>query len=137
MSKSTLTITKDTGSNCLFCSEELRNRKIAKYKSVFAVEDGFPVTFKHTLIIPYRHTEDYFTMSSDERRDAEILVDTLRSDLEKKDPSITGFNLGINCGESAGQTVKHAHFHLIPRRDGDMKNPRGGVRGVIPERMDY
>jgi len=128
---------KDTDSTCLFCSEQFRNRKIVKHNTVFAIADGFPVTPGHILIFTSRHTEDYFSMTSDERRDTEVLIDKLRTELKKEDSSITGFNVGINCGVSAGQTVLHAHFHLIPRRDGDVDNPRGGVRGVIPEKMDY
>jgi diadenosine tetraphosphate (Ap4A) HIT family hydrolase len=76
-------------------------------------------------------------MTSTERKDAENLLRILRNKIAKKDESVTGFNVGVNCGESAGQTVWHAHIHLIPRRDGYTPNPRGGVRGVIPDKMGY
>jgi len=76
-------------------------------------------------------------MTSRERRDAETLILYLKGDILKDDPSVTGFNIGINCGASAGQTIMHAHMHLIPRRDGDTSNPRGGVRGVIRSKMAY
>jgi len=95
------------------------------------------MTEGHLLIITLRHTPDYFTMTSTERRDAEDLARILRNEIASEDKSVTGFNVGANCGESAGQTVWHAHIHLIPRRDGDTSNPRGGVRGVIPGRMGY
>ena len=65
------------------------------------------------------------------------LILSLKNDILKNDPSVTGFNMGVNSGESAGQTIMHAHIHLIPRRDGDTPNPRGGVRGVIPDKMAY
>ena len=71
------------------------------------------------------------------RQDAEDLLRILQKRLSRNDPSISGFNVGMNCGESAGQTIMHAHIHLIPRRKGDTRNPRGGVRGAIPEKMDY
>ncbi len=72
-----------------------------------------------------------------EGRYAMELIRVLKNQLEESDSSITGFNIGMNSGESAGQTVMHSHIHLIPRRDGDIRNPRGGVRGVIPGKMDY
>jgi len=76
-------------------------------------------------------------MTSQEKRDAEALILSLKNEILKNDPSVTGFNMGVNSGESAGQTIMHAHIHLIPRRDGDTPNPRGGVRGVIPDKMAY
>jgi diadenosine tetraphosphate (Ap4A) HIT family hydrolase len=76
-------------------------------------------------------------MTSQERRDAEELVLLLRERILSSDPTVLGFNVGANCGEVAGQTVPHAHVHLIPRRRGDTPRPRGGVRGVIPDKMAY
>jgi diadenosine tetraphosphate (Ap4A) HIT family hydrolase len=122
---------------CLFCSDDVAARKVADNETVFAVEDGFPVTKGHLLIIPRRHTHDYFTMTARERNDAEELVRVLCNRVLGADKSVTGINVGMNCGESAGQTIHHAHIHLIPRRDGDTEKPRGGVRGVVPDRMDY
>ena len=86
------------------------------------------------LIIPKRHTADWFSMTEAECRDAEQLLRRLKKKLHASDPTITGFNIGMNCGTSAGQTIFHAHIHLIPRRDGDTPNPTGGVRGVIPDK---
>ncbi len=105
--------------------------------TVYALADRYPVSRGHTLVIPRRHTPDYFSMTSEERRDAEDLIFRLRERLLAADASIEGFNVGMNCGEVAGQTVPHAHIHLIPRRRGDTPHPRGGVRGVIPDRMSY
>lgn len=89
------------------------------------------------LIIPRRHTPDFFSLTAEERRDSEVLILALRKRILKSDPDVTGFNIGVNCGVSAGQTIMHAHIHLIPRRDRDIPNPRGGIRGVIPDKMAY
>jgi len=120
------------GPECPFCDLEKKEPIIASNETAYAVADGFPVTPLHMLIIPRRHTLDYFTMTAQERRDAEDLIIHLRNKIMSEDPTVAAFNIGINCGVAAGQSVMHAHFHLIPRRKGDTKNPRGGVRGVIP-----
>lgn len=122
---------------CPFCGDEIEGRRIAQEGTVFAVRDKYPVTPLHTLVLPARHVADYFDLNPEERDDADRLLRTLREAIRKEDSSVTGFNVGINCGASAGQTIMHVHIHLIPRRDGDIANPRGGVRGVIPTRMDY
>lgn len=122
---------------CIFCSEEITDRIVASNQTVYAIEDKYPVTQGHLLIIPYRHTADYFSMTQEERADAEDLIRVLRNKVLQEDKSVTAFNIGMNCGESAGQTVMHAHIHLIPRRQSDTPEPRGGVRGCIPEKMGY
>ena len=127
----------ETAKGCVFCAEEIKDRIIEKTSAVFAIEDKYPVTKNHTLIIPFRHTGDSFSMTDAERRDADALARYLRNRLQKDDLSVIGFNVGYNCGEAAGQTVMHAHMHLIPRRLGDVENPEGGVRGVVPGRMRY
>ena len=76
-------------------------------------------------------------MTERERCEADDLIRVLKARLSESDKTVTGFNVGMNCGESAGQTIFHAHIHLIPRRDGDTPNPTGGVRGVIPDKMCY
>ena len=126
-----------TKPDCLFCSEAIISTKIDELGSVFAILDKYPVTEGHTLIIPYRHTTDYFSMTDKERKDAENLLRKLRTQMIQDDSTITGWNVGVNCGWSAGQTIMHAHIHLIPRRDGDIDDPTGGVRGVIPEKRRY
>ena len=85
------------------------------------------------LVIPERHTPDYFTMTDAERADADRLICELRERMVRDDPSITGFNVGSNCGASAGQQIMHAHIHLIPRRDSD----GGAVKGVIRNQFAY
>jgi diadenosine tetraphosphate (Ap4A) HIT family hydrolase len=102
-----------------------------------AIEDKHPVTKGHILVVPLRHTPDFFSMTHEEKKDADSLIWMLRDKIEKTDSTVSGFNIGVNCGKSAGQTIMHAHIHLIPRRDGDMKNPKGGVRGVIPGKREY
>ena len=122
---------------CRFCPQQLRERVVAELGSVWAIEDRFAVTRGHHLIVPKRHTADWFEMSPEEVRDAVELIRILRSELQASDSAITGFNIGMNCGASAGQTIFHAHIHLIPRREGDTPDPTGGVRGVIPDKMSY
>jgi diadenosine tetraphosphate (Ap4A) HIT family hydrolase len=123
--------------DCPFCYEAIKERIADRFGSVVAVADRFPVTAGHHLIITCRHTRDLFTMTSEEKQDALKLITKLRLKILDQDPAVTGFNVGINCGLSAGQTIFHAHIHLIPRRDGDVIDPRGGVRGVIPGKMAY
>lgn len=122
---------------CPFCGPEVSAHAITENGSVFARLDGYPVSPGHTLIIPKRHAPDYFSMTREEQRDAGELLTYLRNQMLAEDPSVRGFNVGMNCGTAAGQTIAHAHIHLIPRRDGDTPEPKGGVRGVIPERMSY
>ena len=127
----------DHDPHCSFCYDKIQKRIVADYRSVVAIKDNYAVTKGHHLILPKRHVTDYFEMTQDEKRDAEDLIRVLKKRLEESDKKITGFNVGTNSGESAGQTKFHAHIHLIPRRDGDTPKPRGGVRGVIPDKMDY
>lgn len=103
----------------------------------YLIRDGFPVTDGHSLVIPKRHVVDYFGLTADELLDCDRLVRSARERLIEEDPSIEGFNIGINAGAAAGQTVFHCHIHLIPRRTGDVENPRGGVRNIIPGKGDY
>ena len=104
---------------------------------LYAIRDKFPVTELHTLLIPFRHVESYFDLDNTEIDAFNKLLLSQKKNLLEQDKNISGFNVGFNSGEDAGQTVMHCHIHLIPRRHGDMENPRGGVRGVIPERRDY
>jgi len=122
---------------CRFCPGKVDSLVVAELGSVLAVRDLHPVSEGHHLIISKRHATDWFSMTERERRDAEAMILMLKSRISAADRTVTGFNIGMNCGESAGQTVFHAHIHLIPRRDGDTPHPRGGVRGVIPDKMSY
>ena len=116
---------------CIFCNQVEEN------KFAFVLKDNYPVTPGHRLIIPKRHVRDFFSLNKDEILHIYDLILSQKKLLEKFDDTISGFNIGMNCGENAGQTIFHCHVHLIPRRSGDVKNPRGGVRHVISGKGDY
>lgn len=121
---------------CLFC-ELPRERVVAENELALAFHDAFPVTEYHTLIIPKRHVEDHFDLFQPERNAIQMLIEQQRKIILQNDRLVTGFNIGVNAGADAGQTILHSHTHLIPRRQGDVSEPRGGVRGVIPEKQKY
>ena len=102
-----------------------------------AIYDKYPVTKQHFLVIPKRHVLDYFGLSPEELLACDDLLRQLRSQIEDEDSTVEGFNIGMNVGEVAGQTVFHCHIHLIPRRRGDVPDPRGGVRNLIPGKGNY
>lgn len=126
----------NTDAECPFCSQRVRSRTIATHGSVLAIPDAHPVAEGHCLVITRRHTPDFFTMTRQERQDAAELLDILRRQALREDPAITGFNVGANCGESAGQQIHHAHLHFIPRREED-EQPERGVKGVIRNKLSY
>ncbi len=101
------------------------------------LRDSYPVTEGHCLIIPRRHAETYFDMNEAEIVATSRLAHRARARLQQEDPDVSGFNIGANCWKSAGQSVFHAHIHLIPRRDGDQEDPQGGVRKIFPEKAKY
>jgi diadenosine tetraphosphate (Ap4A) HIT family hydrolase len=109
---------------------------VASNRSAFAIRDKYPVTEGHTLVIPRRLIGTWWEASPDERSDLIALVDEVRAALDEEFRP-DGYNVGFNAGTAAGQTVDHLHIHVIPRRAGDMPDPRGGVRHVIPERGNY
>ncbi len=121
---------------CPFCSEQVLSEAVETHGTVLAIRDASPVTEGHLLVITRRHTLDFFTMTEREKQDAIHLLTTLRERLLREDPAITGFNIGTNCGASAGQRIAHAHIHFIPRRDSDLGRP-GGAKGVIRNKMSY
>jgi ATP adenylyltransferase len=121
---------------CVFC-ELPRDRIVSENELALVIRDRFPVTNGHSLIIPKRHVADYFELFQPELNAVQSLLHETRTGLLKDDPSILGFNVGVNSGEAAGQTVFHCHVHLIPRRLGDVEDPRGGVRGAVPEMRIY
>jgi len=123
-------------SNCVFCQLP-SSRIVAENELAIAFRDLYPVTEHHTLVIPKRHVADMFDLYQPERNAIHALLEQQRKLILKQDSKVTGFNVGINAGADAGQTVFHCHFHLIPRRQGDCTDPRGGVRGVILERQKY
>ena len=119
---------------CVFCKSDME--KILESDFSIAFYDRFPVSNGHILIIPKEHYETYFDLPLEVRNDMLSLLDQMKLKLDEKyKPS--GYNIGINSGASAGQTVFHCHIHLIPRYDGDMDDPRGGVRGVKPDKQKY
>lgn len=123
-------------SECLFCNIP-QERIVLENDLAYAIRDGFPVTKMHSIIIPKRHIKDYFDLSKDELLACDHLIHSLKEEINNSDSSVNGFNIGMNAGESAGQTIFHCHIHLIPRRTGDVDNPRGGVRHTIPGKGDY
>lgn len=122
--------------DCLFCVID-KNRILAENQLGYLILDGFPVTKLHTLIIPKRHVPTYFEMGQPEINACSQLLQLAKVDCQSEDKTITGFNIGINNGESAGQSVFHCHIHLIPRRTGDVENPRGGIRHIIAGKGNY
>jgi diadenosine tetraphosphate (Ap4A) HIT family hydrolase len=121
---------------CIFCATSERT-KIVENNLAYAIYDGFPVTPLHCLIIPKRHFPDYFDIKQAELNATSTLIKELKTYLPKKDPTIRGFNLGVNSGAAAGQSVNHCHIHLIPRRENDVEAPRGGIRNIIPGKGNY
>lgn len=113
------------------------DRVIASNKLAYVVKDGFPVTQGHVLVIPKRHVADFFGLSDDEVLACNQLIKELRLKIMDEDELVKGFNVGMNAGAAAGQTIFHCHIHLMPRRDGDVENPRGGVRHTIPGKGFY
>jgi diadenosine tetraphosphate (Ap4A) HIT family hydrolase len=123
--------------SCLFCKTfEERTGFIYENDSVYAIYDNFPVTKGHILIITKRHVPNYFGINKQELLDIDQAISECKRIIDLKYKP-TGYNLGINNGVSAGQTIMHLHIHLIPRYDSDCLDPRGGVRGVIPEKQKY
>ena len=120
---------------CIFCKIE-KEKIIAENDQCFAIFDGFPVSAGHVLIIPRRHVANYFELSSEEVMAMQSLMKELKVQLDQAFCP-DGYNIGVNVNAAAGQTVFHVHMHLIPRYDGDVDNPKGGVRGVIPNKQKY
>ena len=121
---------------CLFC-DKTKQKIIYSNDLFFVVRDSYPVTKYHSLIIPHRHVSNFFDLNGNEFNDLNQVLKKQRQSLLDFDKEITGFNVGVNAGTDAGQSIMHCHIHLIPRRKGDIKNPRGGVRGVIPSKQKY
>ncbi|MBM3454019.1 MAG: HIT family protein [Bacteroidetes bacterium] len=121
---------------CPFCTLPSNRAMIAKSVMAYAIFDKFPVSKGHALVIPARHCANYFDLTLEEQTDCLVLLNEVKAILQKQfNPD--GFNVGINIHAAAGQTVPHAHIHLIPRYQGDVQQPRGGVRGVIPGKQSY
>jgi ATP adenylyltransferase len=121
--------------NCVFCNKELSSIKTRSLAISF--EDRYPLVKGHSLIAPIRHVDSFFDLTPAEQKACFILLQDTKKLLAEKDPSVTGFNIEVNEGIDAGQTILHCHIHLIPRRKGDVPNPRGGIRQIIPRKGFY
>ena len=127
---------KDPNNPCLFCN--IKESDLVKENDLaYASCDSYPVSEGHCLIIPKRHVKDYFDLSNDEIIACNDLIKKIKNEIIKKDNSVKGFNVGSNAGKISGQSILHCHIHLIPRRAGDVENPQGGVRSVIPSKQHY
>ena len=127
---------KDPNNPCIFCiirKKELQFENQLAYSS----KDSYPVSEFHSLIVPKRHVEIYFDLIEEEIQACNDLILKTKEKILKHDFSVKGFNIGTNAGKSAGQSIMHCHIHLIPRREGDVENPQGGVRSVIPNKQHY
>jgi diadenosine tetraphosphate (Ap4A) HIT family hydrolase len=119
--------------DCPFCDS---SESIVENDLAYVRYDKYPVNDGHLLVIPFRHVSDYFDLTDDELLSMQALLEAARTIIDgERDPD--GYNIGINVGEAAGQTVMHVHMHLIPRHKGDVDDPSGGVRGVIPDKQHY
>lgn len=127
---------KRKNTNCPFCNPDPERELILESATAYAIYDKFPVNEGHALVIPKRHCADYFQLSFKEQSACWFVLNRTKEIIsEKFNPD--GFNVGINVNEPAGQTIPHVHIHLIPRYKGDVENPEGGVRGVIPGKRIY
>ena len=127
---------KDPNNPCLFCNPKVSG--VAHENNLaYASYDSYPVSEFHCLIIPKRHIKDYFDMTNDELIACNDLIQIVKNEILSKDINVKGFNVGTNAGKIAGQSIMHCHIHLIPRREGDVDNPQGGVRSVIPNKQHY
>lgn len=123
--------------DCVFCQNFMPNKEpLLQNKLAIAYFDEFPVSKGHILIISKRHATTFFDLTKEEQISLITLLNECKEYIDKKyNPD--GYNVGLNCGEFAGQSVMHVHMHLIPRYKGDVSNPRGGVRGIIPNKKNY
>ena len=127
---------KDPNNPCLFCNSKASG-VTHENDLAYASYDTYPVSKHHCLIIPKRHVKDYFELSNKELIACNDLIKIIRKEIINKDNTVKAFNIGTNIGKISGQSIMHCHIHLIPRRDGDVKNPQGGVRGVISSKQHY
>tara|TARA_B100000767_G_scaffold103800_1_gene99636 strand:+ start:229 stop:627 length:399 start_codon:yes stop_codon:yes gene_type:complete len=127
---------RDPNNPCLFCNSKISG-VAHENRLAYASYDTYPVSDDHCLIIPKRHIKDYFDLTNDEVIACNDLIKLIKDEVLRKDKSIKGFNIGTNLGKIAGQSIMHCHIHLIPRREGDVENPQGGVRSVIPKKQHY
>ena len=126
----------DPNNPCLFCNS--KSSGIAHENELaYASYDTYPVSTFHCLIIPKRHIKDYFDLTNDELVACNNLIKIVENEIIEKDNTVEAFNIGTNVGKISGQSIMHCHIHVIPRRKGDVENPQGGVRAVIPKNQHY
>lgn len=123
--------------SCIFCNLSKDREILGENSLAVAFADSFPVSPLHALVIPRRHVRDFFGMSQAETNACTQLLTQVRGIIQSRDSAVAGFNIGANVDEAGGQSVFHCHIHLIPRRIGDVPNPRGGVRHIIPGKGNY
>lgn len=123
-------------STCPFCDRIARGDLLLTSPLAAAFADGYPISPGHTLVVPRRHEADFFALSHDEQAAVWRLAAAVRAHLDAARPA-DGYNVGLNAGAAAGQTVLHAHVHVVPRFAGDVQDPRGGVRWVVPDKARY
>ena len=126
----------DPNNDCLFCNS-ITTGVAHENKLAYASYDTYPVSNHHCLIIPKRHVKNYFELSNEELIACNDLIKIIREEIINKDNTVKAFNIGTNIGKASGQSIMHCHIHLIPRREGDVENPQGGVRGVISSKQHY
>ena len=127
---------RDPNNPCLFCNINSKDL-VFDNEFAFASFDSYPVSKYHSQIVPKRHILDYFELTNDELLACNDLIKKIKKKIQNEDKTVDGFNIGTNSGVAAGQSIMHCHIHLIPRRKGDVDNPQGGVRGVIPSKQHY
>ena len=127
---------RDPNNPCLFCNIKESGLALENDKA-YASYDSYPVSYLHCLIIPKRHVQDYFDLTDEEILSCNDLIKRIKNEILNKDSTVLGFNIGTNAGKIAGQSIMHCHIHVIPRRKGDVDNPQGGVRAVIPLKQHY
>ena len=126
----------DPNNPCLFCNIN-ESGSTHENELAYASYDSYPVSEHHSLIIPKRHIKDFFELTDEELIACNDLIKKVKDEILNKDQTVRGFNIGSNAGKISGQSILHCHFHLIPRRKGDVENPQGGVRSVIPNKQYY
>jgi diadenosine tetraphosphate (Ap4A) HIT family hydrolase len=127
---------RDPNNPCLFCNSKISGIA-CENDLAYASYDTYPVSELHCLIIPKRHVIDYFELTNEELVACNDLIKIIKEEILIKDKNVKAFNIGTNAGKIAGQSIMHCHIHLIPRREGDVENPQGGVRSVIPQKQHY
>ena len=127
---------RDPNNPCLFCNSKISGIA-CENEFAYASYDTYPVSEHHCLIIPKRHVMDYFELTNEELIGCNDLIRIIKEDILDKDKTVKAFNIGTNVGKISGQSIMHCHIHLIPRREGDVENPQGGVRSVIPKKQHY